>query len=175
VNQLDKEVIGYIFSFDELNTNVFYNAILRNFKNRNRIHSVAYVPKGFSSLFFDFDQIIEIPDRYFKDVKYGSKHSDNIAPVWQEKWIQFRHGQVLKLANKNHKVRKFVAEHPSWLATHRQLNPLYRSGLFSWAKRDYKRRFHNPKNKLTVVSNYLIPVETATSYQSFPDLSDAYQ
>lgn len=170
-----KEVIGFIFSFDELNTNVFYNAILANFKNRNQIHTVAYVPKEFSCLFFDFDEVIEIPDKYFGNVLYGTKYSDNIAPDWIEKSIQFRHRVVLKLIKQIPLLRKFVANHPSLLATYRQLTPLYRSGLFSWARRDYNKRFSKPKNKLTVVSNFLIPNQKKISFEAFPDLNVAYQ
>ncbi len=63
--------IGVVFSYEELNTNVLFNAVLRNLKRNNSIKVIAYVPVGFGKLFFSADEIIEIPNYLNKFKKYS--------------------------------------------------------------------------------------------------------
>lgn len=70
---INKRLIALVFSFEELNTNVLWNSILFNLKfsnNTNEVKYIAYAPKGFKSLFFCADEVVEIPPKYLEFKSY---------------------------------------------------------------------------------------------------------
>jgi hypothetical protein len=63
------KVFAFVFSFEELNTNVFVNALMRT-RSEDELF-VAYCPKEFAPLFFSADLVIHIPDTYIKYSNYS--------------------------------------------------------------------------------------------------------
>lgn len=134
------KVFAFVFSFEELNTNVFVNALMRK-RAKNELF-VAYCPRGFSPLFFSADLVIEIPDRYIRYSNY-SEVSETIGVVRVENIIQMFFALGLGLIGKLQKILKprhllFLV---SFLRTPRTNKYLFRSGAWNWVQADARSRW----------------------------------
>jgi hypothetical protein len=137
--------IGVVFSYEELNTNVLFNAVLRNLKRNNSVKVIAYVPEGFGKLFFSADEIIEVPNHLNKFKKY-SEVSEYSPPnkfifnkIWNKvKYISIKFYKKILVYVQLSDQRLVTAL--KVIATYRQRYFLYKSGVWKWVLRDYRSR-----------------------------------
>ena len=139
--------IGVVFSYEELNANVLFNAVLRNLKRNNLVKVIAYVPAGFGKLFFSADEIIEIPSYLNKFKKY-SEVSEYFPPqktnsffnkIWDKvKYILIKFYKKILVYGKLSDQRLVTALRV--IATYRQRHFLYKSGVWKWVLRDFRSR-----------------------------------
>jgi hypothetical protein len=143
--------IGVVFSYEELNTNVLFNAVLRNLKRNNSVKVIAYVPAGFGKLFFSADEIIEIPNylnkfkkysevsEYFPPSPHPEKTNSFFNKIWNKvKYILIRFYKKILVYVKLSDQRLVTALRV--IATYRQRYFLYKSGVWKWVLRDFRSR-----------------------------------
>ena len=133
-------VFAFVFSFEELNTNVFVNALMRT-RRKNELF-VAYCPKNFSPLFFNADLVIDIPETLLKYKNY-SEVSETRGKGLVENVIQLKVSMALRLIKR---LQKFLnPEHllslSPLLSTARTEKYLLKSGVYAWVSADAKSRW----------------------------------
>jgi hypothetical protein len=172
--------IGVVFSYEELNTNVLFNAVLRNLKRNSSVKVIAYVPAGFGKLFFSADEIIEIPNYLNKFKKY-SEVSEYFPPptnsffikIWNKvKYISTKFYKKILVYVKLSDQRLVSAL--KVIATYRQQHFLYKSGVWKWVLRDYRSRtIKSERWVIFPVQNYIsiseshLEIKASTLGESF--------
>ena len=152
------QIFAFVFSFEELNTNVFVNALMRT-RSRDELF-VAYCPKDFSPLFFSADLVIEIPDVYLKYSSY-SEVSETTGKGIAEKLSQFFFSLELWFINRLQKVLhpKYLLALSHLLRTARTEKYLYKSGVYAWVTADARYRWSKSSlkyGKVIHVSDYFV-------------------
>ena len=138
--------IGVVFSYEEMNTNVLLNATLRNQKKNNSIKIIAYVPTGFSYLFFSADEIVEIPKylnnftNYSKASEYFPQQSNALrSRIWNKlkyKFLPIYLNFLVRIRISDQRLVFALKLFP----TNRQIYFLYESGVWDWVLSDFKKR-----------------------------------
>lgn len=168
------KVFAFVFSFEELNTNVFVNALMRK-RAKNELF-VAYCPRGFSPLFFSADLVIEIPDRYIKYSNY-LEVSEIAGSGWAENVTQWLFARGLGLIGKLQMILKpghllFLS---SFLRSARTNKYLFRSGAWNWVQADARSRWGGQLQygRVVHISDYLLV--TPKGLTLFRSLGQSFQ
>ena len=167
------KVFAFVFSFEEVNTNVFVNALMRH--RRSDQYFVAYCPKGFQPLFFNADLVIEIPDGY---IKYQSYSEVSETRSRFEGLIQMSRAIGLDLLSS---FRRFLKPQHllglgSMLRTLRTHRYLYASGAWGWVQKDAKSRWGKAGlqyGRVIHVSGYFVITPNGLTF--FRNLEQSYR
>lgn len=156
--------VGVVFSYEEMNTNVLLNATLRNQKKKNSIKIIAYVPTGFSYLFFSADEIIEIPKHLNKFTNYSEvseyfPQQSNLlrSRIWNKlkyKFLPIYLSFLVRIRISDQRLVFALKLFP----TDRQRYYLYESGVWDWVLSDFKKR---------VIKRERLVIFPVTDYLSF--------
>ena len=140
------KTFAVVFSYEELNINVFLNSAMWNLKQKADIKFLAYTPKGFEKLFFAADEIIEIPQsvnsfRFYSEVsEYAVAQNQNFLPLVKQKVMSFCRSSTYRLF-KAFKIRnQFLSSLLNLIPSDRARKFLFASGVWSWCKDDFELR-----------------------------------
>lgn len=154
--------IGVVFSYEEMNTNVLLNATLRNQKKNNSMKIIAYVPTGFSYLFFSADEIVEIPrylnnfTNYSEVSEYFPQQSNALrSRIWNKlkyKFLPIYLNLLVRIRISDQRLVFALKLFP----TNRQKYFLYESGVWDWVLSDFKKRvIRKERSVVFPVTDYL--------------------
>jgi len=165
------KVFAFAFSFEELNTNVFVNALMLT-RSEDELF-VAYCPKEFSPLFFGADLVIEIPDIY---IRYS--HYLEVAELPPRGRLSQLHFSIcLYLINKFKIILKprHLLTLSFLMRTARSSKYLFESGAWNWMQADARSRWGKSALKygrVVHISDYFLV--TPRELKFFRDLGQSF-
>ena len=136
-----------------------------NLKQKTPVKYIAYCPKGFEKLFFAADEVVIIPES-LNSFSSFSEVSEYIPSQSSGFFLHLRKSikdlcrlQVYKLLNILQFRNSLLSCFLNVSATDRAQKFLFKSGVYSWCKKDFKNRvLETPGEKATIFAsaNYLI-------------------
>ena len=143
---MNKKTIGIVFSYEELNANVLFNSVLFNLNKIKPMRIIAYVPHGFESLFYAADLIITIPSninsftKYSEVSEYFPIYGNNIITRAKMKLRYLSLPLFLKIIKWSKLKNKPLIFILRFFPTDRAKKFLYKSGIWTWAVKDFYSR-----------------------------------
>ena len=140
------KTIVLVFSFEELNTNVLLNSVIRNQKERHDFRYAAYAPPGFSKLFFGADEIITIPENINSFRRYSEISEYLPIPITfidkVKRRIRFKiQDLILNLIIMFKPSNQLLLAMLRVIPSPRQKKYLYDSGIFKYIKNHARQKF----------------------------------